>query len=191
MTEMSMSVAEPPPGAAAPGKNDPVVPDAVVYVCSVVIVVMVVGGVIGLSILMKQRLDVNQNVTTAAPAGPGAPPPKARLVSVEDSESSDFKVFNDDDPFHYRVAKARDGYHRKVPFYEAAHSKQKAKRHKKAPTTRTTRVKKKTTKRARATTKKRGRRLPATLGVKTTAKHGKRKANVAHSKNSAQHIVWR
>ncbi|XP_065297659.2 uncharacterized protein [Dermacentor albipictus] len=184
MTEMSMSTAEPPPDAgAAPGKNDPVVPDAVVYVCSVVIVIMVVGGVIGLSILMKQRLDVNQNVTTAAPAGPGAPPPKVRLVSVEDSESSDFKVFNDDDPFHYRVAKARDGYHRKVPFYEAAHSKQKAKRHKKAPTTRTTRVKKKTTKRARATTKNRGHRLPTTLGVKTAAKHGKRKANVAHKKD--------
>lgn len=125
-------MAEPAPGGAAGGKQDPVVPDAVVYLCSVVIVVMVVGGVIGLSILMKQRLDVNQNVTTAAPAGPGAPPPKARLVSVEDSESSDFKVFNDDDPFHYRVAKARDGYHRKVPFYEAAHSKQKAKRHKKS-----------------------------------------------------------
>ncbi|KAL1431074.1 hypothetical protein MTO96_014473 [Rhipicephalus appendiculatus] len=123
------------PAAAAGAKQDPVVPDTVVYVCSVVIVVMVVGGVIGLSILMKQRLDVNQNVTSPAPPGPGAPPPIAKLVSVEDSESNDFKVFNDDDPFHYRVAKARDGYHRKVPFYEAAHSKQKAKRHKKAPVT--------------------------------------------------------
>lgn len=141
MTEMS-SVAEssvaassvaPDPAAAAGGsKTDPVVPDSVVYVCSVIIVIMVVGGVIGLSILMKKRLDVNQNVTSAAPAGPGAPPPIAKLVSVEDSESSDFKVFNDDDPFHYRVAKTRDGYHRKVPFYEAAHSKQKAKRHKKS-----------------------------------------------------------
>ncbi|KAH6939254.1 hypothetical protein HPB50_016578 [Hyalomma asiaticum] len=87
-----MSVAEPAP-AAGGGKQDPVVPDAVVYVCSLVIVVMVVGGVIGLSILMKQRL--------AAPAGPGAPPPiAARLASVEDSDSNDFKVFNDDDPFH-------------------------------------------------------------------------------------------
>ncbi|XP_049518170.1 uncharacterized protein LOC119442512 [Dermacentor silvarum] len=181
MTEMS--VAEPAPGGAAGGKQDPVVPDAVVYLCSVVIVVMVVGGVIGLSILMKQRLDVNQNVTTAAPAGPGAPPPKARLVSVEDSESSDFKVFNDDDPFHYRVAKARDGYHRKVPFYEAAHSKQKAKRHKKVPTTRVTKAKRKTTKRAKATTKHKSRRLPVTHGVKTTAKHGKRKTNVAHKKD--------
>ncbi|KAH7967309.1 hypothetical protein HPB49_023939 [Dermacentor silvarum] len=157
-----MSVAEPAPGGAAGGKQDPVVPDAVVYLCSVVIVVMVVGGVIGLSILMKQRLDVNQNVTTAAPAGPGAPPPKARLVSVEDSESSDFKVFNDDDPFHYRVAKARD---------------------KKVPTTRVTKAKRKTTKRAKATTKHKSRRLPVTHGVKTTAKHGKRKTNVAHNRD--------
>ncbi|KAL3217022.1 hypothetical protein MRX96_032676, partial [Rhipicephalus microplus] len=104
MTELSSvdsSVAGdagPVPAAGGP-KQDPVVPDSVVYVCSVIIVVMVVGGVIGLSILMKQRLDVNQNVTSAAPPGPAAPPPIAKLVSVEDSESNDFKVFNDDDPF--------------------------------------------------------------------------------------------
>lgn len=182
-------MAEPAP-AAGGGKQDPVVPDAVVYVCSIVIVVMVVGGVIGLSILMKQRLDVNQNITTAAPAGPGAPPPiAARLASVEDSDSNDFKVFNDDDPFHYRVAKARDGYHRKVPFYEAAHSKQKAKRHKKAPTSRrTTKAKrrtpaKKTTRRTKATTKGKSRRQTVARALKTTAKHGRRKANVAQNRD--------
>uniref|UniRef100_A0A131YWS5 Chitinase n=1 Tax=Rhipicephalus appendiculatus TaxID=34631 RepID=A0A131YWS5_RHIAP len=179
------------PAAAAGAKQDPVVPDTVVYVCSVVIVVMVVGGVIGLSILMKQRLDVNQNVTSPAPPGPGAPPPIAKLVSVEDSESNDFKVFNDDDPFHYRVAKARDGYHRKVPFYEAAHSKQKAKRHKKAPvTTRAPKPKKKapakkTTRRTKTTPK--NRRQPVTRRSRTTVKHGKRKVNVAQNRELDKH----
>lgn len=178
MTEMS--VADPAPAAgAAGGKQDPVVPDVVVYVCSFIIVVMVVGGVVALSMLMKKRLDISQNVTTVGPAVPGAPPPKARLVSVEDSESNDFKVFNDDDPFHYRVAKARDGYHRKVPFYEAAHSKQKAKKHKK-PTTAKHPRRRPTTKRTKAPSKAKARRRHTTgAAARTTAKRGKKKAHVA------------
>lgn len=51
-----MSVAEPAPAGAAGGKQDPVVPDVVVYICSFIIVVVVVGGVFFLSVLMKQRL---------------------------------------------------------------------------------------------------------------------------------------
>lgn len=144
MTEMS-TAGDPSaaPGGAAPGgKADPVVPDTVVYVCSLIIVVMVVGGVIALSMLMKQRLEVNQNVTTGGPA----PAVHKRLVSVEDSEANEFKILNDDDPFHYRVAKAREGYRRKVPFYEAAHSKQKANKHKK--TTTRTQMRKKPLKKA-------------------------------------------
>ncbi|XP_075721319.1 uncharacterized protein LOC142764453 [Rhipicephalus microplus] len=198
MTELSSvdsSVAgdaAPVPAAGGP-KQDPVVPDSVVYVCSVIIVVMVVGGVIGLSILMKQRLDVNQNVTSAAPPGPAAPPPIAKLVSVEDSESNDFKVFNDDDPFHYRVAKARDGYHRKVPFYEAAHSKQKAKQHKKAaisakaPISKKKAPARKTMRRTKATTK--SYRQPVMHRAETTARHGKRKVNVAQNKHELTKFI--
>ncbi|XP_077514167.1 uncharacterized protein LOC144125018 isoform X2 [Amblyomma americanum] len=183
MTEMS--AAEPAPGAGGGGKQDPVVPDVVVYVCSFIIVVMVVGGVVALSMLMKKRLDVSQNVTTVGPAAPGAPPPKARLVSIDDSESNDFKVFNDDDPFHYRVAKARDGYHRKVPFYEAAHSKQKSKKHKKPTPVKTPKRKAPTTRRrtTKAPAKVKTKRVHTTrAAAKTTAKHGKKKTHIAKQK---------
>ncbi|CAN7946156.1 unnamed protein product, partial [Ixodes pacificus] len=56
-TEMSTADPSTAAGAAPGAKQDPVVPDMVVYACSCIIVVVIVGGVITLALLMKSRLD--------------------------------------------------------------------------------------------------------------------------------------
>lgn len=55
-TEMSTADPSTAAGAAPGAKQEPVVPDMVVYACSCIIVVVIVGGVITLALLMKSRL---------------------------------------------------------------------------------------------------------------------------------------
>ncbi|XP_064474406.1 uncharacterized protein LOC135388653 isoform X2 [Ornithodoros turicata] len=155
-----MSVAEPAPaaGGAPPDKNAPVIPDLVVYACSFIIICVVVGGVVALSTVMKERLEIGKQTSAATlSADAGA----VRLLAVDEGENEDFRILNDDDPFHYRVSKARDGG-KKVPFYEAAHLKEKAtdkkvvKAAKAPPAKARTKTKKSTTKaHAKVSTKRR------------------------------------
>ncbi|EEC15229.1 hypothetical protein IscW_ISCW021612 [Ixodes scapularis] len=81
-TEMSTADPSTAAGAAPGAKQEPVVPDMVVYACSCIIVVVIVGGVITLALLMKSRLDFK--ILKDDDPFPEEPVPEAKQDSQEE-----------------------------------------------------------------------------------------------------------